>query len=273
MKLAIIYFSATNNTKVIAEIIRKEFESLGASVDMHDVTSLADRQQAHDFSLYDAFVFGFPIHSLRAPRVIRDWLRTIQGEGRKCGMFFTYGGFMIHPAHHSTREILNEQNFVVVSSAEFPGAHTFNIGGWRAFPDRPDAREFELSAKYAEETYKRFSGEHDGMLGELDKGLFSDEQLDQFESLRFKIITRLPSRDGAECSLCGRCEEVCPTGAMNFETGNADPTKCIACLGCVAACTDNVLNINSTLETWQLKLDMGNTNEADLNKQTGKMYL
>jgi hypothetical protein len=46
-------------------------------------------------------------------------------------MFFTYGGFGVHPTHYSTRQILKEQNFIVVSSAEFLGAHTFNLGGWR----------------------------------------------------------------------------------------------------------------------------------------------
>ena len=51
-------------------------------------------------------------------------------------MFFTYGGFGVHPAHHATREILEERHFRVVSSAEFLGAHTFNRAGWEAMVDR-----------------------------------------------------------------------------------------------------------------------------------------
>lgn len=273
MKLAIVFFSATQNTRTMAKTLKKEFETLGASVDMHDITTLADRQKEISFTAYDAVVFGFPVHSLRAPKIAREWLQTIDGEGKKCAMFFTYGGFIVHPAHYSTREILNAQHFKVVSSAEYPGAHTFNLGGWKAFADRPDNQDFELARQYAVATYKRFSGEDEEILGELDKSTFSEEELDQFEAFRFKIITQLPSRNGAECSMCKICEEVCPSGAMDFETGQADAEKCIACLGCVAACPDQVLTINSTTESWKMKLSKGKLSETELNKQVGAIYL
>lgn len=273
MKLAIIFFSATNNTKVMSEIIRKEFETLGASADMYDITTLANRQNTINFAPYDAVLFGIPVHSLRAPKIVREWLLTLDGDGKKCSMFFTYGGFTVHPAHHSTREILKEQNFTVVSSVEFPGAHTFNIGGWRALEKRPDIREFELAHKYTIATYKRFAGEDDNILGKLDENIFSEEQLDQFEAFRFKAITKLPGRNGKECCMCKICEKTCPTGAMNSETGEADMEKCIACLRCVASCPDQVLTINSTAKSWKGKLDMGKTNEIEINKQTGKIYL
>ena len=45
-------------------------------------------------------------------------MKTLEGQGKKCAMFFTYGGFGVHPTHYSTRQILENQNFVVVSSAE-----------------------------------------------------------------------------------------------------------------------------------------------------------
>jgi menaquinone-dependent protoporphyrinogen IX oxidase len=129
MKVLITYFSATGNTAKIAKVIEEKFKEKGASVTMADITSLRVRQRKIDFEPYQAVVFGAPIHARRAPRVFRDWLKTLDGQGKKSSMFFTYGGFGVHPTHYSTREILKEQNFIVVSSAEFLGAHTFNIGG------------------------------------------------------------------------------------------------------------------------------------------------
>ncbi len=273
MKVAIIVFSATGNTARMAREIKTNFETLGVAVDGYDITALSDRQKTIDISPYQGIVFGFPVHSLRAPRVAREWLRTLTGHGKKAALFFTYGGFTVHPAHQSTRQILTEQNFSVVSSAEFPGAHTFNLGGWRAFPDRPNEPDFNLAQDYAQATLNRFTGEDPGILGDLDHSIYSGEQLDGFERLRFKIVTQLPTRAGRECSLCMACEDECPTGAMDAVTGEVDSHKCIACLACVANCPDQVLSINDTTPFWAFKLDMGKTTEQDLNLQQGKIYL
>lgn len=273
MKIGLIYFSATGNTARVAGVITESLEQAGMTVAEYDVTALAQRRKKIDIGFCDAFMFGFPVHSLRAPRVMREWLRTVDGQGKKCSMFFTYGGFLVHPAHHTTRQILTEQNFTVVSSAEIPGAHTFNHGGWRAFADRPNEADFSLVREYSLATLERFAGRDPDILGDLDEGRFSEKELDDFESLRFRIITKLPTRDGKECCLCRACEEFCPTGAMDAETGRAAADSCIACLRCVAICPQRVLTVNDTRETWKFKLEMSKTTEEKLNMQQGKIYL
>ena len=45
-----------------------------------------------------------------------------------------------------------EQHFRVVSSAEFLGAHTFNLGGWKALEERPDERDVAVAKEYVEKT-------------------------------------------------------------------------------------------------------------------------
>ena len=273
MNIAIVFFSATNNTRTMAEVIKAEFQNKGAGTALHDMTPPEARSAGVDLSAYDAVVFGFPVHSLRAPKLMRDWLATLDGNGLPCAMFFTFGGFTVHPAHHSTADILKKQNFTVVASAEFPGKHTYNLGGWQAFPDRPDGRERALASRYVEAVYKRFTKADAGTLSDLPQSPFSEEELTHFETLRFKMVNKLPARDGTECSLCGLCEEICPSGAMNHVTGTPDPSTCIACLACVAACPENALVINSTRESWQPKLSLGKTTETELNSQTGKIYL
>ncbi len=173
MKVLILYFSATGNTAKMAAVIEERLTEAGGKVTMSNITSYTNRQEKLDLSPYDAIVFGSPVHSRRAPRVVREWLRTIDGQGKKCAMFFTYGGFGVHPAHYSTREILEGQHFRVVSSAAFLGMHTFNLGGWKAMEGRPDERDFDIAKAYVERTYKRFSDEDESLLGEsgeADKG-------------------------------------------------------------------------------------------------------
>ena len=101
----------------------------------------------------------------------------------------------------------------------------------------------------------------------------TEEQLDSAEKKsRFKVITQLPTRDGEECSLCLNCEELCPSGAMEAESGEADKEKCIACLACVSNCPEQVLEINDTSKSWSIKLDMEKVTEESIQEQKSKIY-
>ncbi len=272
MNILIVFFSATGNTAKMATVIEERFTELGAEVTMSNVTSYNHRQEKTDLTSYDAVVFGLPVYSRRAPRVVRKWLRTLNGQGKKCSMFFTYGGFGTHPAHYSTRQILEEQHFHVVSSAEFLGAHAFNLGGWKAMERRPDESDFTVAKEYVEITYRRFTDEDEGLLGELEKTEYPEELLDSAEALRFKKVTQLPTREGSECSMCLTCEELCPTGAMDAELGEADKGKCIACLACVANCPENILAINDMSKSWSSKLEKEQVTEESLKEQKSIIY-
>jgi flavodoxin/ferredoxin len=272
MKVLILYFSATGNTAKIAKVTEEKFKEEGFGVTMFDITALAERQTKIDFEPYQGVVFGAPTHARRAPRIMREWLRTLDGQGKKCSMFFTYGGFGVHPAHYSTREILKEQDFIVVSSAEFLGAHTFNLGGWKAVEDRPNELDFKVAKDYVELTCKRFTGEDDSILGELEKTEYTEEQLDSAETFRFKKVTQLPTRGGEECSLCMECEELCPTGAMKAESGEADKEECITCLACVSNCPEKALKINDMSDSWSRKLANEKVTEETMQDRKSKIY-
>jgi ferredoxin len=273
MRVLLCYFSATGNTEKIAKAIGAEFRQLGMEVEEKDVTPFSARSVRIDLEPYEAFVFGAPIYSWRAPRVFREWLSTLDGRGRKCSMFFTYGGFQVPPTHASTKQILEEQDFVVVSSAEFLGAHTFNLGGWKAVEGRPDESDYEVARGYARKTEKRFRGEDPGTLGEMEKTLHTEEKLDSIETFRFHVLTQLPTRQGEPCSMCMICEESCPTGAMKADVGEAEQGKCIGCLGCVAKCPEDALKINDMSENWAFKLEMEKITEEGINQKKSRIYL
>jgi flavodoxin/ferredoxin len=273
MNVLIVCFSATGNTAKIAKVIQERFVELKVDVTMADITSYKSRQKKIDVAPHDAVLFGAPVHARRAPRAVRDWLRTLDGQGKKSSMFFTYGGFGVHPTHYSTRHILKERDFIVVSSAEFLGAHTFNLGGWRALGDRPNELDFKVAKDYVELTCKRFTGEDDRILGELEKTEYTEEQLDAAETSRFKKVTQLPTRGGEECGMCLVCEESCPTGAMEAESGEANKEKCIACLACVSTCPEEVLKINDMSNSWSLKLGKEGVTEESIKEQKSRVYL
>jgi flavodoxin/NAD-dependent dihydropyrimidine dehydrogenase PreA subunit len=274
IKILIIIFSATGNTAKIAEVIQQELKQLGADIEEKDITSYDDRNDPLDLTPYHAVVFGFPIYARRAPRIVREWLDTLDGQGKLCATFFTYGGFTVHPIHFSTREILENRGFDLVSSAEFLAKHTFNIGGWSAMENRPNESDLGIAREFANQTYKRFVGEDPGRPDEFDKTELTQEKLDEEEKLPLLAITQLPSRMGADCSMCMICEELCPTHAMNAEMGEvSEKEKCIACLRCIDNCPEDVLSINDLRPVWPLALDMTKETEESVRKKRSKIYL
>jgi ferredoxin len=273
MKITLACFSATGNTRKIAEAICARLNELGADAAIWDITIPADRQREFNMQDCDALLLGSPIHSMRAPRLVRDWIAGLKGDGKKCATFFTYGGFQVHPTHFDACQRLKKQGFQVVASADFPGAHTFNLGGWQSMAGRPDESDQTVAREYAEKVYQRFSGQDESLVPELDEGPYTEEQLDQFEGFRFKMVTMLPTRGGEECQLCMLCEEQCPSGAMNAETGQADPEKCIVCLRCVQICPDEALKINDLSAGFNLKIQMDHETAATLAAKKSRMYL
>ena len=69
------------------------------------------------------------------------------------------------------------------------------------------------------------------------------------------------------------CEELCPTGAMEADSGKVDKEKCIACLACVANYPENVSKINDMSDSWSFKLEMEKTTEESLKGLKSKIYL
>lgn len=274
MNILLAYFSATRNTARIAQVLSDRFEHLGAQVDSKDITSLEARQKALDLAPYQAAIFGAPIHSARAPRVVRDWLDTLNGKGLRCATFFTYGGFGVHPTHASTRKILEARGFDFVSSAEFLGKHTFNIGGWSAMVDRPNQADFHVASEFADKTYQRLTGDDVGRPDPFEKTSKTEEELAAMEQMRYKAVSQLPTRMGEDCSMCMLCEELCPTQTMDAEKGEArDPSDCLVCLRCMDNCPEDALHINDLSPLWPIKLQMDKVTEASLKQKASRIYL
>ncbi len=264
LSIALVYFSGTNVTHTYAEVIRETLLDEGCSVRSFNVTPYGSRQAGLSFDDDDGVLFGFPVFADFAPSVINEWLPTLKGQGKKCALFLTYGARTTGYAHFHTKLLLERAGFQVLFSAEFLGRHSFNVGGWRVIPDRPNAEDLVVARGYARLAMERFASDAPAAF-RLQKPFGYNQVIAALE--HEPEVTerqwRNPVRIPEGCSMCRQCEVECPTRAFDADTGLSDPRTCLGCMHCVWICPDHALRVDAMgavyaafLENWHLTEDM-----------------
>jgi Fe-S-cluster-containing hydrogenase component 2 len=253
--------------------MREAFLDHGSDVQLINVTAYASRQEPLPVDGFSGFIFGFPVFNDFAPSVINTWLPTLNGQGKRCALFFTYGARTTGYAHFHTKILLEQAGFQVLFSAEFLGRHSFNVGGWRILPDRPNEQDFTVAREYVTLALERFSQDEPAVF-KLQKPFSYDRAITSMEN-QTKSTKRgwtNPIRITEECSMCGDCETECPTQAFNADTGLSNPESCIECMHCVYICPDEVLMVDERMKdayerfltNWHLTEDMMNAKKSKI---------
>ncbi len=270
LRIALVYFSATNVTHSYAQVIWDGLINRGCEVHAFNVTAHASRQEPPSVAGFEGVIFGFPVYADFAPAVINDWLPSLDGRGKKCSLFFTYGGRTTGYAHFHTSLLLDRAGFRLLFSAEFLGRHSFNVGGWPILTKRPNAEDFAVAREYADLAVERFPHDDPPVL-RLQKPFGYNQVLAALENQ--PVITerqwKNPVRNTGECSMCRRCETECPVPAFDADTGLSDPATCIGCMHCVYTCPDKVITVDAMkdvytafLSNWHLSEEMMNAKKS-----------
>ena len=265
LSIAIVYFSATNVTHTYARRMQAEFQDRGCRARLFNVTPHAARQAPLPLESFDGVVFGFPVFADFAPSVVNDWLPSLEGNGKRCAQFFTYGARTSGYAHFHTRLLLEQAGLRVLFSAEFLGRHSFNLAGWDIIPERPDENDFAVAGQYVALAIERFS-QPDPPIFALQKPFGYHQGLHRLLNPEERIERgwAQPVRVSETCSMCGDCQSQCPTLAFDADSGLSDIAKCIECLHCVYICPDQVIQVDPRmkaayadfLEYWHLSEPM-----------------
>ncbi len=252
LNIALIYFSATEVTQNIATVMRDRLVAQGTKAELFNVTAFSARQSPLLLDSFNGFIFGFPVFADFAPRVINDWLPTLDGRGKRSALFLTYGGRTTGYAHFHTALLLEKAGFDVLFTAEFLGRHSFNVSNWKILPDRPGETDFAVARKYADLARKKFSQKRPPVL-HLQKP-FKYRQVMEMLAKQPGDTERHwtnPVRTPETCSMCRRCETECPAAAFNADSGLSDPVSCIECMHCVYICPDKVLATDPRLSDYR----------------------
>jgi len=272
-EISIVYFSATSVTQTYAEVISDVLKDQGCRTQLFNVTSFDSRQTPLPTRDIQHFIFGFPVYSDFAPNVINEWLPTLEGQGKKCAMFFTYGGRTTGYAHYHTKKRLEQAGFQVLFSGEFLGKHSYNLAGWSVLSERPDEQDFGIARVFALLAAERFSMDQPPVF-RLQKpfGYYYASVALEDKKKRTERRWPQPYRKIEDCQMCYECETACPTGAFDAVTGLSDIEKCILCMHCVDICPDHVITVDQNRKTThEMFLDYCDLTEEMLRQKKSKI--
>ncbi|TFF98211.1 MAG: 4Fe-4S dicluster domain-containing protein [Promethearchaeota archaeon] len=269
IQILMIIFSATNNTQKIGQEIKKQLEELGAKITIYNIANRETRTKALKINNYDGIIFGFPIYAWRSPKPVRAWISKLSGENELCAMFFTYGGIQVGVAHYDTKRLLEQQGLRVIASAEFVSKHTYNLGGWDLNVDRPNKVDLDVAREYARLILNRFTGE-DQSISKIPNPHISKRILDKVK-LSVDLGIKTPKFDEEKCNSCGICENICPTGAINYERKKIDRKKCIKCYRCIHHCPENALIPPDLREQLEFSKKKNNLTSKIINSKKSKI--
>lgn len=242
-KVYAVYFSPTHGTKTYVEGITRR---LSASYQSIDLTRPENRGKKYNFSANDLVVFGAPVYAGRLPIVSGGIFDCLEGNHTPAIFNVSYGNRAYDDALLEEKRLCEKRGFVGIAAAAWIAPHTFSekIGANR--PDKDDEKQMDI-----------FAGKVQELLHTVDVGNVSVKG-----NYLYKKPMSMPFHPAGNknCSACGTCVAVCPTGAIdpkNPRKTNAE--KCIDCLACVKNCPEQARSISNPVFkgiVWKLEKDL-----------------
>ena len=117
MNIAILYFSATGNTKYISELVQKGLKEAEAKCDIISITSKAKI----DFSVYDLIGFASPVFAYKPALSLFDYINKLpQQDDKLAFIILTYAGlplgaFYLLRRQLQKKRLINDGTFYMLT--------------------------------------------------------------------------------------------------------------------------------------------------------------
>lgn len=236
-KVLIRYFTGTGNSLLIARVCQEVCEENG-----YDVTlSVIDRDTTDELAGLDLVGVVYPVIALAAPRIVRRYLDRLPltENGPRVFLMATMGG-------------RNEEGWALTEPTGRLAKKGYTVCGTRAItmPNNWVAFNDCTPPEEAERTIGAGEREALAFMGDIIAGTSSQQpfrwprygrigSLVLFWSFRHLGIERLWRHFKAndDCTSCGLCARVCPTGSINMADGGPVwSAACEQCMRCMNLC-------------------------------------
>lgn len=256
MKIKIVYFSGTGNTRFVLERVKDIFpEKMSGDIELIPVANaIKNPGTLND----DDFTLGlsFPVYDYKPPEIIMDFMKSMEKKENPIPTFVisTYTSDALDCNSHAIDMLLRKNYYVIEEcSIKAPGASVFLYGN-------PENRLVKDHITFA----GNFDSQIDDFTSHLMSGLsrFSEKPytlpyrfhkfnrpLQIISKLTFGNIFYRNLKINKDCSGCGKCVKVCPEENLKLVNDSLQIIKkngCHRCLGCVQACSKAAINFTSS---------------------------
>ncbi|MBU0996357.1 MAG: EFR1 family ferrodoxin [Proteobacteria bacterium] len=266
MKINIVYFSQTGNTRKVAKSMAEVFQSKG-----HDVRTLSFKKAVSDvFINCDLIGVGAPCFESQAPSPVRELLWDLPDlTGKKAFVFSTSGGGPGKVLYDLAKPLMKKGadvigGFLCRGTCFYPVPCL--VG---RFPERPDEEDLAHAKVFAGSVIDHVSSGISGPMpgsrpDALKHGLgFYHIIGDLMNDSLIRLMMPKPKVDSAKCTACGWCVAECPTNSIILDPQPVFAKTCFRCYRCLTGCPEDALMVkwgianfmvwtlyNQTFERW-----------------------
>ncbi|MBN1248223.1 MAG: 4Fe-4S binding protein [Anaerolineae bacterium] len=223
----LVAFSPTGTTKQVLAAIA---EGLGAaSVAWLDLTPPAADGLDPVTLTDDVVVIGAPVYAGRIPETAMARLQAVRGEATPAVLVAVYGNRAFEDALLELADWVGAAGFISIAGAAFIGEHSYDTDATPIATGRPDAADREKAVAFGAAVAARLAASERLKQVAMPGGRPYRER---HHGEPIAPVT-LPER----CTLCGLCEDACPTAAITVgEDVVTEAGACIRCCACVKVC-------------------------------------
>lgn len=224
----VFYFSATGNTKWIAETIA---EALG------DQTTdiLKADPEAYTFGPEDSIGIFFPVYYCIPPDVVTDFAKKLDPNGAYVYAVCNYSNYAGHALQYLSREAIRLDSGYGVTMPD-----NTSVFGLELDNEESSLKKLRDAKDRVQEIIERLKKKEEGVFDVWEGELDPEEQTQTLGSLYHsgEVTNTNVFSVSDVCIGCGICENNCPAEAIEVQDSKAVWVKdhCMMCAACINNC-------------------------------------
>lgn len=260
MNLHLITFSPTHTSLTIAQQMAEGFARAEDSLLLTDLTlpqSTPSQKEIDGVALFTAPVYGGRVAE-RAVERFRSIRAAVPGQTPAL-VAVLYGNRDYEDALIELCDLVREQGFLPIAAGAFVGEHSYSRPdeGQPVAAGRPDDADCTVARRLGKQTREKY-----------DQGNTSLPAVRGNRPYKVKgaATPATPITLADQCTGCGTCVEVCPTGVVSLTSEGiavSTPEDCIKCCACLKFCPSHARRFD-TPYTERLFLHFSTRREPEL---------
>ncbi|MHA1271579.1 MAG: EFR1 family ferrodoxin [Candidatus Helarchaeota archaeon] len=245
MKLPIIYFSSSGNTKYFCEIIAKGINSKNIDTEVIPLHKIGNYPKIIENS--EIFGIGSPVYGMNFTPNIINWIKSIPKTNEKKRFFLidTNAGFP-GAALLQAKKILEKKGYIFLGGIETT-VPTRDSVFWIDYFDKLSwninklKRAFYFGQKIAH-IFKKKINHPIKEYRIMPLTIIFSFSFPFIEREFYKLFIKFMVYNPSKCKKCKLCERLCPAGAINVQKRTFfDSSKCFLCFQCMRNCPEGAL--------------------------------